>query len=342
MSLTDTRLATHRFSLTRTKYSTDPLGRAHAYRWYKLWGHRKKNKVHVPLFVLIVIMYTFATPVHAINYYVDQNNPIANDQNPGTIAGPWKTITKANQTLTAGDTVYIKAGTYTAGTTNFVAPVNSGTSGSRITYQNFGTDVVTIQQGNYAIDLNGNDYITVMGLHFTLLDHFMVLHNSADFNIIDGNTFLTMRNFNDWAGSRIWQNSDHNILRNNTFKEWGICSGANDQGSVIDIGDENASGDDSSHNHFENNVFARGGHHAFGLFSRFNVVRNNYFYNDAWTAGKGNRSFYTVGFPNFSGFNLIENNRIAYSYVPCDQGGASGSTIAINGVALSMGRRLLR
>ena len=52
--------------------------------------------------------------VWSAEYYIDQNNPSASDQNPGTISQPWRTITKANQTLVAGDTVYIRAGTYTS------------------------------------------------------------------------------------------------------------------------------------------------------------------------------------------------------------------------------------
>ena len=189
-----------------------------------------------PVFAILVFTLAcfWGSPVQSATYYVDKNHPSASDANAGTAqALPWSTITKANTTLVAGDTVYIKAGTYTAGTNNYVAPVNSGTVSNRITYRNFGTDVVTIQQGNYAVNLNGNDYITVQGLTFTLLDQFMYLRNSADFNIIDGNTFATVRNFSNWEGSRIYQNSDHNILRNNTFKEYGLCSGANDQGGAV-------------------------------------------------------------------------------------------------------------
>src|SRR5262245_55577611 len=158
----------------------------------------------------------WGSPVLPATYYVDKDHPTASDANAGTTeALPWSTISKANRTLRAGDTVYIKKGTYIAGTTNYIVPVNSGTANSRITYRNFGTDVVTIQDGEFAIDLNGNDYITVQGLRFTHLDRFMYLRNGADFNIIDGNTFATMRNFGAWEGSRIYQNSDHNILRNN-------------------------------------------------------------------------------------------------------------------------------
>ena len=284
-----------------------------------------------PVFAILVFALAcfWGSPVQSATYYVDKNHPGASDANAGTAqALPWSTITKANKTLVAGDTVYIKAGTYTAGTTNYIAPVNSGTSSSRITYRNFGSDVVTIQQGTYAVDLNGNDYITVQGLKFINLDRFLYLRNSADFNIIDGNTFATVRTFSTWEGSRIYQDSDHNILRNNTFKEYGLCSGGDDQGAVIDIGLEDGTGDTSDFNLFENNVFARGGHHVMGMFSRFNVIRNNYFYNDPWTAGKGNRTLYMEGDPGFSGFNLVENNRFGYSAVPCDADGVHGMMIA--------------
>ena len=45
-------------------------------------------------------------------YYVDQNNPQTSDSNPGTEDLPWKTIQKAAETIMAGDTVYVKEGTY--------------------------------------------------------------------------------------------------------------------------------------------------------------------------------------------------------------------------------------
>ena len=42
-------------------------------------------------------------------YYV---SPSGSDTSPGTETQPWQTIQKAADTLVAGDTVYIKAGTY--------------------------------------------------------------------------------------------------------------------------------------------------------------------------------------------------------------------------------------
>ena len=46
----------------------------------------------------------------APGYYVDGSNPSASDSNPGTAALPWKTINKANSSLSPGDTVYIRRG----------------------------------------------------------------------------------------------------------------------------------------------------------------------------------------------------------------------------------------
>ncbi len=56
-------------------------------------------------------MTTFTT-IGAKTYFVDRNHASANDSNPGTQELPWKTIQHAAETLIAGDTVYIRAGTY--------------------------------------------------------------------------------------------------------------------------------------------------------------------------------------------------------------------------------------
>ncbi len=274
---------------------------------------------------------TWTTTSTGITYYIDKDLPASSDSNAGTTeALPWKTFTKANATLTAGDTVLVKTGTYTAGTANFVQPINSGISTARITYQAFPGATVTVTNGNYAVLLDGKSYVTVKGMNFTLLNRFSFMQNGANFNIIEGNTFTAGVNYDgsSWAGSRIWQNSHHNIIRSNVYKEWGVCANADDQGSVFEVGGEDVGGDASDFNLFELNVMARGGHHALGIWSRFNVVRKNYFYNDAWTAGKGNRSLALGGIAGNAGSNLIEDNRIGYSYVPCDQEGAAGMQLA--------------
>lgn len=63
-----------------------------------------------------------------------------NDKNPGTLAAPFQTIQKAAGLAQAGDTVYIRGGTYHES----VAPANSGTAAAPITFTNYNNEVVTV------------------------------------------------------------------------------------------------------------------------------------------------------------------------------------------------------
>jgi hypothetical protein len=93
-------------------------------------------------------------------YYVDTNHPSASDSNPGTEALPWKTIQKATNTLVAGNTVYIKQGTYTG----LVSAKNSGSPGAFITYSAYpGHEHKAIIDGS-GFQIKGKSYIKVSGL----------------------------------------------------------------------------------------------------------------------------------------------------------------------------------
>ena len=50
--------------------------------------------------------------VLASNYYVDKNHASASDSNPGTLTSPWKSIQHAAENVSAGDTVFVRAGVY--------------------------------------------------------------------------------------------------------------------------------------------------------------------------------------------------------------------------------------
>jgi hypothetical protein len=63
-----------------------------------------------------------------------------NDSGPGTETRPWRTIQKAADTLTAGDTVYIRTGTYP----EQVIPQNAGSAGNYITYVSYPGETATI------------------------------------------------------------------------------------------------------------------------------------------------------------------------------------------------------
>ncbi|MHC4148426.1 MAG: LamG-like jellyroll fold domain-containing protein [Planctomycetota bacterium] len=111
----------------------------------------------------------------ATTYYVDAQAGNANDGNPGTEAQPWKSLAKAASTAQAGDTVLVKAGTYS----ETLRPANSGTAGNFITFKAYPGDecqggymeektnsLVKIDAGGSyaaAVDLQARRYIRIEG-----------------------------------------------------------------------------------------------------------------------------------------------------------------------------------
>ena len=81
-------------------------------------------------------------------YYVDQNNPNADDQNPGTAQNPWKTIGKAAEVLESGDTVFVRSGVYR----ETIEVANSGTLGAYITFAAYPGDSDVIISGTEIVD----------------------------------------------------------------------------------------------------------------------------------------------------------------------------------------------
>jgi hypothetical protein len=92
-------------------------------------------------------------------YYVDRSHPQANDNNPGTEALPWKTIQHAADVAVAGDTVYVKAGTYP----ERVQPAHSGSQGQRITFQALPRRSATM----WGFFTQGCDFLTIEGFNIT-------------------------------------------------------------------------------------------------------------------------------------------------------------------------------
>jgi hypothetical protein len=258
-------------------------------------------------------------PLLAATYYVDGANPSASDSNLGTLAAPWRTIGKANQSVSPGDTVEIKQGTYNEP----IIPRTSGTASQRITYRNFGTDRVLITEATRGIVLNGKSHVTVQGMDFFRLDGFLWLDN-ANNNIIAYCKFDQMRNSGEWAGSRIQQNSRSNWVHHCQFSKWGYYTADDDIGCILDIGDEYSTTDQTSYNILEDCVLFHGGHHVLGVYGSFNVIRRNYFHNENWSSDRGNRNLMLHGYDSNSGNNLIERNRIAFAGLPPDSVGAAG------------------
>jgi parallel beta-helix repeat protein len=114
-------------------------------------------------------------------YYVDKNHTNASDSNPGTASQPWRTIRHAAGTVVAGDTVYVKNGTYYE--SSEVRFNNSGSEGFPI--------IIRSYQGHRPIidgsKTSAGKFIHARGKNYIIFDGFEV-RNASQYGIwFDGN-----------------------------------------------------------------------------------------------------------------------------------------------------------
>jgi hypothetical protein len=172
-----------------------------------------------------------ASAAGGTTYYVA---PTGNDNNPGTVAYPWRTIQKAADTLVAGDTVYIRAGTYH----ERVIPQNSGSPGQTITYAAYPGETVTIDGSGITVpeygglfDLGSRSYIVVSGLRVMNSNQYGILADSSSGILIEGNhTYHT-----GTSGIAAW-GSDHVVIDGNKVE----LAGYNGMQECITVGGTDA------------------------------------------------------------------------------------------------------
>ena len=95
-------------------------------------------------------------------------SPTGSDTNAGTLAAPWRTVQKALSTLTAGQTAYVRGGTYAQNLTM----MRGGTVSSPITIREFPGEQAILAAGsgesnNMPLEIgNGAAYVRFQGLTF--------------------------------------------------------------------------------------------------------------------------------------------------------------------------------
>ncbi len=218
----------------------------------------------------------------------------------------------ANSNAQAGDTVYLRGGTYDNGT--YIYPQNSGTAeNSRITYSNYNNENVTITDANYGIRIDNKSYITVNGLDFYYMGHFLYITNNANHNIIGFCTFDQARDSTTWGGSKVYYSSQYNWVHHCSFSRWGYANDASHSGALFDVGNEFELNDSSYYNLIEDNTFFYGGHHCLAAWSKYSIFRNNYLHHErSPTDGFGYRCAITHGLAVER--NLFEGNRFAFAH----------------------------
>jgi hypothetical protein len=156
----------------------------------------KKTLIALLIAFLVLPMLNSPQPAFAAGktYYVATNG---NNSNPGTLSSPWKTIQKAANAAGAGDTVYVRGGTYREKVT-----VNrSGSAGNFITFSSYPGETAVIDVNGVAMDtypdggfvINGKNYVQVIG-----------------FRIINSNST------NAGGFGIVCAESDHCVIKNNS------------------------------------------------------------------------------------------------------------------------------
>jgi parallel beta-helix repeat protein len=134
------------------------------------------------LLCLICLFVFSSTFVHAKTYYVAKNG---DNSNPGTEAQPWLTISRAASMAIAGDTIFIKRGTYN----EKVRFSNNGTEDAYITYKVYNNHTVTI-------DYSGtDDHVILFTKAYIIFDGFKIIsHKYQPIRLNPGAHHVTIRN----------------------------------------------------------------------------------------------------------------------------------------------------
>jgi len=113
----------------------------------------------LPMAIVSMFSVLLLTPVQAATYYIATNG---DDNNPGTQDQPLATLNQAARKVAAGDTVYVRKGTYTFSGTQYIGSV--GTSSEPITYQAYPGEEGKVKLDGSKMPL-ANSVVNVAGQH---------------------------------------------------------------------------------------------------------------------------------------------------------------------------------
>ncbi len=281
-------------------------------------------------FLIFVLVMT----VLAATYWISPSGATswanAGSQSPlaGAFAG---SMAAANTNAAAGDTVYLRGGTYATG----IAPVKNGNSSSPVTFKGYAGEIARISGTATAINANNKTYIVIDSVIADSNKVFADLRRANHVWILNS-TLINSTDTGGWpVGVLMYTNSRYNRIANCVIGNAGHMSVNDDIGGLMVVGAWEDSTDSTAYNLIENNMLYHGGHHVMEVSSKYNIIRGNTFHNENWTScGRsstgnlcGNRNI-LVGDIISAYWNVIEGNRFAFSGASIDDAtGASGLSI---------------
>ncbi len=270
----------------------------------------------------IALLPTLTT--HAATYYVSTTG---NNSNPGTSSKPWRTVAYATSKMVAGDTTYVKGGTYTEGLIRFG---RSGTSSAPIKLLN--------APGEFPI-INFTNKTSSMQIRFQSLD-----------DSRKAIAWITLEGFelrNGYVGVKIVNGQNITIRRNWIHHHLTHAIFGNTTKSLIDRNKINHNGDFSR---CASTSSVCNQHHGIYINGTAITVTNNLFYDNLGTGVQLNGTVnYNSSTHSGSDFALsrswvIANNTIAYQAngagivvwgANCDNARIENNILYENGVKLA-------
>jgi hypothetical protein len=291
----------------------------------------------------------------AATYYIATDG---NDGNTGTSTNaPWASLFNASRRLTAGDTLYVRAGLYTGiGQTIDIYAVAgqalSGTASNPITVANYPGESPLVHDitgtSTYAVSLNsGAAYWVFSGITWSNC-YGVFYFQYCNHNTITNCECIGGPASQAWTPVWIWHNSQYNQVLNCKLHDWG-CSGAWGAGGVaqmggdclrIGYGPDGAALNQSWYNLVSGCTLYHGGHDLLMVEAGHNVISSNYFHNEPWVVYQGTNSLPTNLWPLVSCRlckvgedaadssyrsvrNVWQNNTMLYSGYPADLSGSA-------------------
>ena len=172
--------------------------------------------------------------VHAATYYVATTG---NDSNPGTVSQPFRSIARGVSSLDAGDTLYVREGTWTQ---SFDIGTKAGTANAYITLAAYPGETVTIAPGSEPFSNSGmyrleNAFIIVDGFIFDGINagnetylsvgngaHDIIIRNNEIKRWKGGGLFVSRSQNNSCSNITIKNNRIHNQISIDINRWYGI------------------------------------------------------------------------------------------------------------------------
>jgi len=157
------------------------------------------------IFILIQFIHTISV---ADTYYI---SPTGNDNNPGSLTSPWHTVGHAWRNSGGGDTILVRAGTYSEVQLWFHMNSQGSTNEQQLwTLKAYPGEVPVFTDTRFIVD---GDYIRIQGLHLTGTSFIQAVSWAGMHEHIE---FLD-NGFSGSATVSIYFNANHGLVEGNTI-----------------------------------------------------------------------------------------------------------------------------